>query len=514
MPESAADLSANSRPPGSGRWPVRLLEERRSLLLLSALFILSRVFYHEFAGLRFDATTLAYFAQIMDPHLLTTDLLRTILYMHSQPPLFNLLIGLALKSCPDEYELALTIAYTAVGFAFMTGLYLLMLSLRVNRVVALILAAIHTISPTTVRYENWLFYAYPVAAGLCVSALSLHRALFTRRTAWAFLYFSSLAALVLTRSTMTWFWFLGCAGGAILAAKGDRARFARSGLLPAILVAAVPIKQLMLFGTPTVGDVYAGGNLAVKLSWALTAGERGRLESERVVSPYFSLLPFDEKIKSMIPPIPPTGVPVLDEEKKTTGSKNHNNVYFRTLSERQFEDAVAVIRRFPGAYLRSVKQGWWESLWPSGDNFFVARAKSDRMNRLSDIWDFAICGQTNPGVNRAWTLALAMPLLLVYGVVRLIRPGRDAPPERITLGYILFNILFVTGVTIAVSSGDFSRYRFDIDSFYVVLLGLALTSVTRWRIPQREPLLRFTRRTFAANARASATRRPRSTASA
>jgi len=227
--ESTTDVRAR-RPPDTGRLPAPLLQPPRSLLLLSAIFILSRVFYYEFAGVRFDGTPLVYFAQIADPHLLKTDLLRTILYLHSQPPLFNLVIGLALKAFPADYELALSVAYTAAGFAFMAGLYLLMLSLRVNGVVALVLTAIHTISPATVRYENWLFYSCPVAAGLCISALLLHHALSTRRSTWAFLYFSSLASLVLTRSTMTWFWFLACAGAAILAAKGDRARFARAAL--------------------------------------------------------------------------------------------------------------------------------------------------------------------------------------------------------------------------------------------------------------------------------------------
>jgi hypothetical protein len=492
VPESAADLRGNPQPSDSGHRLARLFEKPRPILLLSAVFILSRIFYYEFAGLRFDGTTLGYFRQIMDPHLLKTDLLRTIFYLHSQPPLFNLMIGLALKVFPDRYELALNAVYTAVGFAFMIGLYLLMLSFGVNRVVAAVIAAFHTISPTTVRYENWLFYAYPVAAGLCVSALFLHRSLSTRRTTWAFLYFSSLAALVLTRSTMTWFWFLACAGAAILGARGDRARFARTASLPAILVAALTIKQLMLFGTPTVGDVYAGGNLAVKLSRALTAEERATLEREGVVSPFFSLNEFDERIRTMIAPIPPTGVPVLDDEKRTTGPTNTNNVYFRALSERHLKDAVAVMRRFPGVYLRSVTRGYSESLWPSGDNYWVAKSKSDRMNGLSDIWDLAICGQMYPRVNRAWIetavwpsrawiLTIVMPLLLLYGLVRLIRPGRGGPAERVALGYIVFNIVFLTGVTIAVSIGELNRYRFDIDSFYVVLLGLALTSLARWR---------------------------------
>jgi hypothetical protein len=66
------------------------------------------------------------------------------------------------------------------------------------------------------------------------------------------------------------------------------------------------------------------------------------------------------------------------------------------------KDAVAVMRRFPGAYLRSVERGYSESLRPSGDIYWVAKSKSDRMNRLSDIWDLAICGQTNPRVDRAW----------------------------------------------------------------------------------------------------------------
>jgi len=67
-----------------------------------------------------------------------------------------------------------------------------------------------------------------------------------------------------------------------------------------------------------------------------------------------------------------------------------------------------------------------------------------------------------------------LPLLLVFGVARIVRGGDDMA-TRITLAFMIFNILFVTALTCAVSVSDFNRYRFDIDSFYAVLLSLALS---------------------------------------
>jgi hypothetical protein len=45
------------------------------------------------------------------------------------------------------------------------------------------------------------------------------------------------------------------------------------------------------------------------------------------------------------------------------------------------------------------------------------------------------------------------------------------------LSYMLLTIVYVTGTTVLISYGEFNRYRFDIDPFYLVLCVLLLRDI-------------------------------------
>src|SRR5580698_4457485 len=73
-----------------------------------AVFLLSRIAYFA-AGFRFNATPVAEFWQMIDPELMRTDLLRSIWYLHMQPPGYNLAVGVVVKFFPEHYGAVLWI---------------------------------------------------------------------------------------------------------------------------------------------------------------------------------------------------------------------------------------------------------------------------------------------------------------------------------------------------------------------------------------------------------------------
>jgi len=83
----------------------RRLREHWQLFGLVALFIVSRVLLAATMG-KLDTNPLLYYWQYADPKLLREDLLRTVFYLHSQPPLYNLFLGLGLKLFPQNYASA------------------------------------------------------------------------------------------------------------------------------------------------------------------------------------------------------------------------------------------------------------------------------------------------------------------------------------------------------------------------------------------------------------------------
>lgn len=446
---------------------------RGGLACLAAVFVLSRLAYYAF-GVRFDASPVTYFIQIMDVELLRADLLRTLLYTHSQPPLFNFVIGLALKMFPADsagFQATMGAGYALLGVAEAFALYLLAVGLGARPRIALLVTAIHTVLPTTIRYENWLLYSHPIAAMMGLTGFLLHRTLSTGRRLWAFFYFLSLAALSLTRLTMNWMWFTTCAGLVIVAARrGDRRRLASLALLPALLAFSLTARHMILFGSATTGDVFLGGSLSLKLHSELSAGQLADLTARHRISPVFStsILADIEVVKALVSRVPPVGVAVADADRKSTGNTNFNNVHYRALSVLQFGEVRNVIRDYPLVYMRSVGKALLRSFAPAGSDAGLPRLVPG---------DFE---QTPSPI-----LLITMPLLLGFGIVQAAHKGGGDPARRLTLAFLAFNILFVTVVTCAISYGDFSRYRFEVDGFYVVLLAVALSALAaRIRRPQ------------------------------
>ena len=109
----------------------KILSIKHGFFILLFFFILSRVFYH-LIGIRFDATPLYWFYQFIDPQLLKLELFKSILYLHTQPPVFNLLLGLIMKISNNHEVLAFAIVYQITGLLLVFNLYILMRKLNIS----------------------------------------------------------------------------------------------------------------------------------------------------------------------------------------------------------------------------------------------------------------------------------------------------------------------------------------------------------------------------------------------
>src|SRR5262245_2635671 len=122
--EGALSESLNSRPP----W--------RICAHLVLPFIVVQVASH-LAGIRFDASPLQWYWQYLDPSLLEKKLLGSLFYLHSQPPLFNLFLGVIAKVFPPEArDEAFAAIYYLAGYALYCTTFLLQRSLGVRSSIA------------------------------------------------------------------------------------------------------------------------------------------------------------------------------------------------------------------------------------------------------------------------------------------------------------------------------------------------------------------------------------------
>ena len=147
---------------------------------LAAVFLASRLMYF-MGGVRFDGGLLRNSWALLDPHLLESDLFRSILYLHSQPPFFNLFVALVLKATSANAMAIFRMLNMAVGMLLAFSLHETMSRLHVPSWLSITLTIAFVVSPATILFENILFYTYPLALALVVSTLLLERFLRTNR---------------------------------------------------------------------------------------------------------------------------------------------------------------------------------------------------------------------------------------------------------------------------------------------------------------------------------------------
>jgi len=175
------------RPPSAGG------DGRLWSILLALVFALSRVIYFA-AGVRPDTIPIGTYLQYIDPVLLREHLWQSLFYLREQPPGFNLYLGLVLKTAAHPEALFLVI-HLLMGLALAFSLMAVMMRLGVADWLAFLLAAMFTLSPITVLYENWVFYEYPVMVFLTVAAWAMGRYIRAAKFRHALLFFVSLTVV-------------------------------------------------------------------------------------------------------------------------------------------------------------------------------------------------------------------------------------------------------------------------------------------------------------------------------
>jgi hypothetical protein len=453
---------------------------------VALVFLISRLVYRVGLGVRFDWTPVTYFIQFIDPWFLRHDFFRSILYLHHQAPLENVLVGIPLHFLRDAPAyVVIDFIYLATGLATALGLVEAMLGMGAAPGWAVLVSSLYTISPTTVVYENWLLYHTPVACVLVWALVALLR--FHRAPSFgsASGFFIALTVAALLRSTINVTYVAAMVGLLLLwppfhpsGRAAARKLILRAAAGPLLVVALVAVKPTLLLGYG-YGEALLWGNLSKKVWNELPETERTRLLTKGLVSPaaeHFCLTDLSEFEPFRIPH-KPLGVPLMDMDRAPNGRWNAHAFEYLLLARELYKpDALYLLRHYPGAYLQGVYHAWGWYLSPSStDTNLQDSPNYRRLNRWRQALD-ELGGRRDGGTSPA--LAAGLPLLLLFAAVGLFRARRDVVSERrtaVALAFVLATILYAGISTMLISYGDFSRYRFEVDPLYLVLLGSALT---------------------------------------
>ncbi len=450
---------------------------------LLAAFALSRLVARMGFGLHFDSAILGYW-HVLDLPLLRGDLLRSLLYLHAQPPLFNLALGIVLKGAPEALAPAVfEAAFLALGYLGILGMYALLLELGAPRGAALAAALLQTLSTTWLVYESWLFYTLPTAVLITWAAVWLARAARGRSGAAA-AFAAAVAALSWIRATYQPVWVVAALALLLFAVRDTAPRVRksawRSALVALVLALALPTKNYLLVGSFT-SSTWLGMSLARMTTERLDEATReewigtGDLDPVAGVRGFSPLSDYPVELR-----VPPPGIPAhpaLVAPTKSDGSPNLNHAAYVRIGRAYQRSALVVLRKRPGVYLDRVRRALLTWLRPPTDYILVVPQREalrawDRLHSRLLLWSAQDRRRAGP------TLVL-LPAAALFLTALLWRPPAQRRKLLLLVSFPVLTIAWNLLVGSLAEVEENNRFRVEVEGLMVVLGSWGLIEVAR-----------------------------------
>lgn len=501
-------------------------ERRLSTFALLACFLLSRVL-HRFAGVEFDDSYLRISWQTIAPELLRERLLESLWYQHSQPPLFNLFVGIVQKLLPETPTDILEPLWTLLGLLNLLATDALLRGFDVRPGTRWGVLLLLSFNPSYVLIENWCFYTHPLMCATTFAAWAWMRAVRARDLRFVALVAALLAGMALTRSLFHLAWYVVLAATLVGFMPGRRRATAAIVLLPGLAVLALYLKNLFVFGFFGASS-WLGMSLAKNTTFQLSEQERSALVAEGVLSTTATIRPFERPARYPgVVEAKKTGIPVLDVLRTESGAANMNHAAFLGISADYRRDALWTLRNRPLDCLKSQYDSWlnycqstslynalgenrrrieaWDRFF-SGFVYVQIEGPPRRKRPAGTYWSFYL-----PRKGRPFSLAVvAMTLVVLFAVpfeaARRWKAGtraapsgtptgaREAIPDEAeasaarnraaaaTLVFVWLDVLYVACVGNLLETGENNRFRFMTESLCWIAMALFVErTVSRFR---------------------------------
>ncbi len=457
--------------------------------LLVVSFALSRlIFWH--IGVRFDSSSLGWFWQYLDLPVLRHDLLSGIFHMHSQPPGFNLFLGVVLKCFPGSSDIWFRAAYMFSGFILYCFMYLLLRQFAFSVPLAFVCSFIYIISPGAILYENWLFYTYPISIFLIAASIALQRAHAKGHPLYAAAFLFAIAAVCLTRSAFHLLFFLICAGLILILRDFRNRKVMGCAFAILCLIGTLYIKNYALFGffgaSSWIGmNVFKIAEQAVGTNTVNELVQSGSIPTVAAHAPFSALdtYPQTEPLQR----IQPRHV-ALTTTTKTSGSPNYNHLDYVTISKDYGRASSFIIRNNPRLYLGAVFDAWCLYCNPSWQYGFLKANNQAISGWLSFLTYFRSRGWIDLRPFKRWafgsdggeidlypvTSLLFLPSILLLAcagtVARISRFVRKGDSSGLVFVFMTFTVMYVAVLGNALEYGENNRFRVETDPL-IFLLG-------------------------------------------
>tara|TARA_B100000989_G_scaffold293501_1_gene271007 strand:- start:665 stop:1990 length:1326 start_codon:yes stop_codon:yes gene_type:complete len=137
------------------------------IFLLISIYLLSRYILYDYFQIKADPNVLKPGWHVLDLYFLNKDLLNSILYLHSQPPLWNLIIGIFTKIVNGNLintSILLNLLNYVLTIGIITFTYKILIEFKVTKKLSFFITLILVIfNPNVIFYENITIYNHLLA---------------------------------------------------------------------------------------------------------------------------------------------------------------------------------------------------------------------------------------------------------------------------------------------------------------------------------------------------------------
>ena len=454
-----------------------------TIILLVVTFLLSRLFFW-FLGVRFDAYSLPLGWHFLDVDVLRTRLLPGLINLHSQPPGYNLLLGIVLKVCPDSPSICLNFVYLLFGFVLHCTLYLYLRLSSFSRTCAIIFTLMFMASPNAILYENVLTETYPIAVIIAVAALALRRFQDKPVTLYASVFLFLCACVCLTHSMFHLVFLAACAPFALIPQNVRWRRVAACSMIALGLVSTLYLKNLERFGF-FGSSSWFGMNLFRIAAHSVGTNTVKDLVYDGKISGVASVLPFSPLAKYS--GVFKTSVahcldsPELTVEVKPSGSQNLNNEAYIAIAKEYRGAALYIISHYPRSYWRAVVDSWRLYFTPSWGNLYLLPNLEALPRYISMVSRFPF--------NNIILLPAIFIVACLRSLVHFYHLVRYRDTDGLAFLFMTMAVMYVAVVGNAVEYGENNRFRMMTNPLIFLLAAVMcreawsrVASVMEWRM--------------------------------
>lgn len=490
--------SVSTAEPSTGR---ARREDLAPAAVIVTVFVVSRTLAFA-AGLRFDDRLLHNAYQLLDVRLLHDDPLRSIFYLHSQPPLFNAFVALLVHLPDRAVNSVLALLWHAAALATALLLFATMRRLGVRTWLATGFVCVFVLMPETLLVESWFFYTQLELFLLALMLWALARFASSRSTVDGVLFTASLGALVLLRSSFHVLLMVVLVVMVWRQLHVDARRLAAIAAVPLVLVGAWSVKNVLVFDSWS-NSTWLGMNLSYVAHAGVTERRCRELVASHDVSEVACTRAFDRPsaYTTRFPHPHRFGVDATDSLFKSTGQPNYNASLYLDVAKQYQHDSIALLREGGlGAVARAEAAAY--TVWAEpGDDLLQLRRARAPIAGYADWFDQLVLlrpvasGRNDPARFTAdagafpigdalgsvsYSLLGVFALALCGGVVGW-RRGRGGDPVMscvCSVGLVLIGYSVVIGN--ALDYRENNRFRVETGPVILVLAAVGAELAVRW----------------------------------